>query len=206
MQDLVVPEGQEATFRCETESLTDELPPTRPTWKKNGVDLKIDGGKYLLGENSQVLSFKDVQKSDSGVYQCMSENSEGVLLKEAILKVTDPIKTTVETGIITMKTTITSTAIFTTDIAQTEIVNTDISSNIITTKVVPKTQNSKETGSNATVAIIVAVLISIIVLVILVIVARRIQQRGSSMDKKELATGHDSENERKETSLKDQPV
>lgn len=38
-----------------------------------------------------------------------------------------------ETGI-TMKTTITSTAIFTTDIAQTEIVNTDISSNIITTK------------------------------------------------------------------------
>eukprot|EP00105_Crassostrea_gigas_P012965 XP_011429133.1 PREDICTED: V-set and immunoglobulin domain-containing protein 10-like [Crassostrea gigas] len=169
MQDLVVPEGQGATFRCETASLTDELPPTRPTWKKNGVDLKIDGGKYLLGENSQVLSFKDVQKSDSGVYQCMSENSEGVLLKEAILKVTDPIKTTVET-------------------------------------VVPKTQNSKETGSNAAVAIIVAVLISIIVLVILVIVARRIQQRGSSVDKKELATGHDSENERKETSLKDQPV
>lgn len=41
-----------------------------------------------MGENSQVLSFKDVQKSDSGVYQCMSENSEGVLLKEAILKVT----------------------------------------------------------------------------------------------------------------------
>lgn len=41
-----------------------------------------------MGENSQVLSLKDVQKSDSGVYQCMSENSEGVLLKEAILKVT----------------------------------------------------------------------------------------------------------------------
>lgn len=39
-----------------------------------------------------------------------------------------------ETYIITMKTTITSTDIFTTDIAQTEIVNTDISSNIITTK------------------------------------------------------------------------
>lgn len=35
-----------------------------------------------------MLSVKDVQKSDSGVYQCMSENSEGVLLKEAILKVT----------------------------------------------------------------------------------------------------------------------
>lgn len=39
-----------------------------------------------------------------------------------------------ETGIITMKTTITSSDIVTTDIAHTEIVNTDISSNIITTK------------------------------------------------------------------------
>lgn len=50
MQDLVVPEGQGATFRCETESLTDEFPPTRPTWKKNGVDLKIDGGCNFVSE------------------------------------------------------------------------------------------------------------------------------------------------------------
>lgn len=50
MQDLVVPEGQEATFRCEAESSPDELPPTRPTWKKNGVDLKIDGGCNFVSE------------------------------------------------------------------------------------------------------------------------------------------------------------
>lgn len=50
MQDLVVPEGQMATFRCETESLTDELPPTQPTWKKNGVDLKTDEGCNFVSE------------------------------------------------------------------------------------------------------------------------------------------------------------
>lgn len=44
-------------------------------------------GKYILSENSKVLTLTSVQKSDTGVYQCMSENSEGMLLKEAILKV-----------------------------------------------------------------------------------------------------------------------
>lgn len=45
-------------------------------------------GKYIISENSKVLEVTDVQKgSDTGAYQCMSENSEGVLLKEAILKV-----------------------------------------------------------------------------------------------------------------------
>lgn len=44
-------------------------------------------GKYILSENSKVLAVTDVQQSDTGVYQCMSENSEGALLKEAILKV-----------------------------------------------------------------------------------------------------------------------
>ena len=39
-------------------------------------------------DNNRVLTVTDVQNvSDTGVYQCMSENSEGVLLKEAILKV-----------------------------------------------------------------------------------------------------------------------
>ena len=39
-------------------------------------------------DNNRVLTVTDVQNvSDTGVYQCMSVNSEGVLLKEAILKV-----------------------------------------------------------------------------------------------------------------------
>lgn len=48
--------------------------------------------KYILRENNQVLTVTDVQKSDTGVYQCMSENSEGMLLKEAILKVIGKLK------------------------------------------------------------------------------------------------------------------
>lgn len=44
MQDLMVLEGKEATFRCDAESLPNELPPTPPAWKKNGVDLEADGG------------------------------------------------------------------------------------------------------------------------------------------------------------------
>uniref|UniRef100_A0A8W8NE62 Ig-like domain-containing protein n=1 Tax=Magallana gigas TaxID=29159 RepID=A0A8W8NE62_MAGGI len=91
MRDLMIPVGKLATFRCEAVSLVDDVPPTLSIWKKNGVDLVIDRGKYILSENSKVLSVTDVQKSDTGVYQCMSENSEGMLLKEAILKVIDPI-------------------------------------------------------------------------------------------------------------------
>lgn len=91
MRDLIVPEGKEATFRCQAESLPNEEPPTPPAWKKNGVDLTTDGGKNMLREKSQVLTVNNVQTSDTGVYQCMSENSEGVLLKEAILQVIDPI-------------------------------------------------------------------------------------------------------------------
>lgn len=34
MQDLVVIKGKEATFRCEPESLPNEVPPTPPLWKK----------------------------------------------------------------------------------------------------------------------------------------------------------------------------
>lgn len=48
-------------------------------------------GKYIVKEDNEVLTVTDVHKSDTGVYQCMSENSEGVLLKEAILKVIDQI-------------------------------------------------------------------------------------------------------------------
>lgn len=49
--------------------------------------------KYLLRENNQVLTLSNVQwSSDTGVYQCMSKNSEGVLLKEAILNIGKVLK------------------------------------------------------------------------------------------------------------------
>nr|XP_022339989.1 contactin-3-like isoform X2 [Crassostrea virginica]XP_022340078.1 contactin-3-like isoform X2 [Crassostrea virginica]XP_022340171.1 contactin-3-like isoform X2 [Crassostrea virginica] len=88
MRDIMVHVGKDAMFHCNASSLPGESPPSLPKWKKNGVDLVIDGGKYIVSENSRVLTVTDVQTpSDTGAYQCMSENSEGVLLKEAILKV-----------------------------------------------------------------------------------------------------------------------
>lgn len=100
MRDTNVTEGNNTIFHCEVKSLSKELPPTRPMWKKNGVDLKIDEEKYILTKNNQVLTVTNVQTSDAGVYQCMSENSEGVLLKEAILKVIGVTETTSTTVII----------------------------------------------------------------------------------------------------------
>jgi len=92
MRDIMVPVGKDAMFHCDASSLPGESPPSLPKWKKNGEDLVIDGGKYIVSENSRLLTVTNVQKpSDTGAYQCMSENSEGVLLKEAILKVIDPI-------------------------------------------------------------------------------------------------------------------
>lgn len=48
MRDLVVLVEKKATFRCEAESLPNEEPPTLPIWKKNGVDLVIDGGCLFI--------------------------------------------------------------------------------------------------------------------------------------------------------------
>lgn len=59
--------------------------------EKNGKDLDISKEKYNFKKDNQVLTVTNVEKSETGVYQCLSENSEGVLLKEAILKVIDPI-------------------------------------------------------------------------------------------------------------------
>lgn len=92
MNDLYVSVGKNATFYCEAISLPGESAPTAPRWMKNGVALQIDGIKYILSPDQQMLIVTNVQKgSDSGAFQCMSENSEGVLFKEALLKVIDPI-------------------------------------------------------------------------------------------------------------------
>ncbi|XP_056014554.1 uncharacterized protein LOC125674199 isoform X2 [Ostrea edulis] len=88
MSDALVLEGKEAKFYCEAVSLPQENDPSPPTWKKNGRYLYKDGKKYILSDNNRVLTVTNLRRGqDSGVYQCMSENSEGVLLKEALLKV-----------------------------------------------------------------------------------------------------------------------
>ncbi|XP_061167029.1 neurofascin-like [Saccostrea echinata] len=95
MNDLLVSTGKNATFYCQVISLPEENAPTPPQWMKNGAVLPVDGnntGKYILRDNNQTLIVTNVQKGlDTGAFQCMSENSEGVLLKEALLKVIDPI-------------------------------------------------------------------------------------------------------------------
>lgn len=48
MRDQIVPVGKKATFNCKAESLPNEEPPTFPIWKKNGVDLVIDGGCLIV--------------------------------------------------------------------------------------------------------------------------------------------------------------
>lgn len=44
MKDLMVLEGKEVMFCCEFELLFNEVLLILLLWKKNGVDLEIDGG------------------------------------------------------------------------------------------------------------------------------------------------------------------
>nr|XP_022337747.1 neural cell adhesion molecule L1-like isoform X1 [Crassostrea virginica] len=91
MQDTTVPVGGNATFHCNVSSLSMEFPPSPPMWKINGMNLQNERGNYILSQSSRHLTVTNVQVDDTGIYQCLSKNSEGVLLKEAILKVIDPI-------------------------------------------------------------------------------------------------------------------
>ncbi|XP_061166760.1 contactin-4-like [Saccostrea echinata] len=87
MNDLLVSVGKNATFYCQAVSLPGEEVPSPPKWMKNGVALPIDEDKYILSPDHNTLTINVQKDSDTGVYQCMSENSEGVLFKEAFLKV-----------------------------------------------------------------------------------------------------------------------
>ncbi|XP_062574000.1 hemicentin-1-like [Saccostrea cucullata] len=87
MKDILAIVGENARFYCDV--VHEEQPPTFPTWMKDGKGLQIhlNREKYTLKDNNKVLTVFNVHNTDSGVYQCLSENSEGVMLKEAILKV-----------------------------------------------------------------------------------------------------------------------
>ncbi|XP_078333636.1 neurofascin-like [Crassostrea virginica] len=88
MQDIILPVGENAIFLCNVSSLPNEHPPSSPKWKKNGVDIEIDKEEYTVSENKRMLTVTGVQNgTDTGVYQCISENSEGILIQQAFLLV-----------------------------------------------------------------------------------------------------------------------
>ncbi|KAK3087670.1 hypothetical protein FSP39_008976 [Pinctada imbricata] len=98
MTDQIKPAGSNATFSCDAISLQNppEDPPSPPKWYKNGEDIPADqfgqGKKYSLSNDKKVLTVKDVKKGvDTGNFQCESHNSEGMLFKDAFLKVIEPI-------------------------------------------------------------------------------------------------------------------
>ena len=62
MRDIMVPVAKDAMFHCDASSLPSESPPSLPKWKKNGVDLVIDGGKiiflsFCIKEGFMMLNF-----------------------------------------------------------------------------------------------------------------------------------------------------
>ncbi|XP_048727971.2 neuroglian-like isoform X3 [Ostrea edulis] len=100
MLDSYVSAGKNAAFYCDVMSVPGEDPPSLPIWKKNGRDIGASqvGVEYLVSQDMKELTVLDVMKATSarpgstGSYQCVSENSEGMIFKDAFLAVIDPIK------------------------------------------------------------------------------------------------------------------
>lgn len=74
MLDAVVTKGKDVSFRCEVKSLSTEMLPSRPLWKKNGKDLDISKGcmdkkhlKVIEGFNNISIFLKD--------FECKADNS-----------------------------------------------------------------------------------------------------------------------------------
>ncbi|CAL1534087.1 unnamed protein product [Lymnaea stagnalis] len=76
--DQTVTEGKDAVFRCDARSLTNERPPSSPTWYINGIlaGTHTDGPKYIIEEKT--LTVKSVSKDiDTQCAQCSVTNSVG---------------------------------------------------------------------------------------------------------------------------------
>ncbi|XP_033727547.1 neurofascin-like isoform X2 [Pecten maximus] len=98
MQNVVKPIGTAAKFYCNTTSLPGELEPAVPTWYFNGALItEAEVGfeqRYRKEANGKVLIVNKVQKTNTGSFQCMTSNSEGVFMRDATLVVIDPIVVT----------------------------------------------------------------------------------------------------------------
>lgn len=106
-ESQVVPRGDNAVFRCNMESMRNENPPSRPIWRRNGVELNqgqigsSSSQKYHLSDDGTILTIKDVQNpGDSCNIMCQTSNiiidingddSEATSYADAFLRVIDPI-------------------------------------------------------------------------------------------------------------------
>ncbi|XP_062591175.1 neuroglian-like isoform X1 [Saccostrea cucullata] len=102
MSDTYVSAQKNAVFYCDVVSVQGEVPPLPPIWKKNGRDIGASqvGLKYLVSSDMKELTVLEVEKptptrpgsGSTGSYQCVSENSEGMIFKDAFLAVIDAIQ------------------------------------------------------------------------------------------------------------------
>nr|XP_022337546.1 neuroglian-like isoform X2 [Crassostrea virginica] len=99
MADTYVSGGKNAVFYCDTVSAQGEFPPSPPIWKKNGKDISASRGvEFSVSSDMRELTVLETKKptptraGSTGSYQCVSENSEGMILKDAFLAVLDPIR------------------------------------------------------------------------------------------------------------------
>ncbi|XP_063408326.1 neuroglian-like [Mytilus trossulus] len=106
-ESQVVPRGDNAVFRCNMESMRYEIHPTRPIWRRNGIELNprqigsSSSQKYHLSDDGTILTIKNVQNpGDSCNIMCQTSNviidvngddAEASTYADAFLRVIDPI-------------------------------------------------------------------------------------------------------------------
>ncbi|CAG2257759.1 unnamed protein product [Mytilus edulis] len=81
LKSLVIPDGQNAVFKCKMESLPFEIPPSVPIWRRNGKELfhgqynSNFSNKYQLSADNKVLTIKSVKyPEDSSSISCETGN------------------------------------------------------------------------------------------------------------------------------------
>lgn len=95
MESLTVTEDEDAVFHCEARSAKDENPPDKPTWERNGAELKSGHlvNKYRFSDDRKMLTVVGAKKKDDiACFQCYVKNSVDTVFSGACLNVILPIK------------------------------------------------------------------------------------------------------------------
>ncbi|XP_030589859.1 cell adhesion molecule L1-like a isoform X2 [Archocentrus centrarchus] len=85
-QEYVVVVGKDITMNCSVFS----SPPSTIFWAKD--ETPIERERFLALENGQSLRIINTEKGDSGKYECIANNTEGLSTVTAVLDVKDPTK------------------------------------------------------------------------------------------------------------------